>query len=118
MEALVKQLGFESEKEFHHLVASVDLSTPEKTAAFKKWQDEDGSKGGLLKLSAPKHHPSCPGGKDGQPCLCGLYDTRDRLIDFVRFVEKAHSGHSLEHGCTTGICKEIDKLKNDFVLRK
>src|ERR1044071_7653107 len=50
MEELVKSLGFESEEEFHHLVSSADLSSPEKIAAFKRWQTEDGSKEGLLKL--------------------------------------------------------------------
>lgn len=90
MEALVKQLGFESEKEFHHLVASVDISTPEKSAAFKKWQDEDGSKEGLLKL---------------------LPTDKEYLVAFARFVERSHTGHSAERGCTSGICKEIDKLR-------
>ena len=90
MEALAKQLGFESEKELHHLVASVDISTPAKAAAFKKWQDEDGSKEGLLKL---------------------LPTDKERLVAFARFVEKSHTGHSVEHGCTSGICKEIDKLR-------
>jgi hypothetical protein len=34
---LEKSQGFESEKEFHHLVASTDTTTPEKYAAFKRW---------------------------------------------------------------------------------
>ncbi len=51
MEELVKAMGFESLQEFNKLVASVDLSTPEKLKAFKEWQDNDGSKTGLLKLS-------------------------------------------------------------------
>lgn len=50
LEKLVRSQGFESEKEFHHLVASTDTSTPEKYAAFKRWQHDDGSKAGLLKL--------------------------------------------------------------------
>lgn len=114
MEAIVKQLGFESEKEFHSLVAAADLSTPEKETAFKKWQSEDGSKEGLLKLSAPKHHRSCP--VNGAVCLCGLYRDKDRLLNFVRFVQHAHSGHHIEHGCTSGICAEIDKLRKDGIL--
>lgn len=36
--ALLKELGFEDEAEFHRMVASVDLSTPEKLARFKGWQ--------------------------------------------------------------------------------
>lgn len=50
LDEIVKQSGFESEKEFHTMVASVDLSTSEKITAFKKWQNEDGTKEGLLKL--------------------------------------------------------------------
>ena len=42
--------GFADEAEFHHLVANADISSPEKLAAFKLWQYEDGSKEGLLKL--------------------------------------------------------------------
>jgi hypothetical protein len=52
MEETARELGFENEKEMHRLVASVDLSTPEKIAAFKKWQFEDGTKDGLIKLPA------------------------------------------------------------------
>jgi hypothetical protein len=50
MEEMVKQLGFTDLNEFNKLVASVDLSTEDKIKNFKKWQDEDGSKDGLLKL--------------------------------------------------------------------
>lgn len=50
MEEIIKEKGFESLVEFHKLVASVDLSTTEKRSAFKTWQDDDGSKDGLLKL--------------------------------------------------------------------
>ena len=50
MEEIVKECGFESIKEFNHLVANVDLSTPEKLKAFNFWQENDGSKEGLLKL--------------------------------------------------------------------
>jgi len=51
LENLVKEKGFENENEFHALVAGVHLSTQEKLDAFKKWQNEDGSKEGLLKLN-------------------------------------------------------------------
>ncbi len=47
---LARKSGFESEKDFHATVASVDISTFQKYSAFKKWQDEDGTKEGLLKL--------------------------------------------------------------------
>lgn len=50
LEDAIKEFGFESEKEFHRLVASVDLSTPAKRTTFKDWQFNDGSKEGLLRL--------------------------------------------------------------------
>lgn len=49
---LIRQMGFDSDDEFHKLVANVDISTPNKLLNFKKWQSEDGSKEGLLKLSS------------------------------------------------------------------
>lgn len=54
IETAVMEFGFESEKEFHRLIASVDLSTAEKRKAFKEWQFNDGSKVGLLKLLKKK----------------------------------------------------------------
>lgn len=54
LDELVRKAGFESEKEFHGLIASFDLSTPKKYSAFKKWQEEDGTKEGLLKLDRTK----------------------------------------------------------------
>jgi hypothetical protein len=53
MEDFVKQMGFASSQEFNSLIASADLSSIEKIVAFKKWQNEDGSKTGLLKLQVP-----------------------------------------------------------------
>lgn len=50
LESVAVSLGFESERELHRLVSSRDLSTPERLAAFKRWQTEDGSKAGLLRL--------------------------------------------------------------------
>ena len=50
MEDFVKKHGFNSLKEFHKLVSNVDISDANKLKAFKKWQYEDGSKKGLLKL--------------------------------------------------------------------
>jgi len=47
---LFKQAGFDSAAEFHRMVASVDLSTPDRFAAFKRWQEEDGTKQGLSLL--------------------------------------------------------------------
>jgi hypothetical protein len=51
VDEIFKQLGFESEAEFHRMVAGADLSSVERIAAFKHWQDEDGSKAGLEALS-------------------------------------------------------------------
>jgi len=48
---LLQCLGFASLAEMSKLVAGVDLSTPEKLAAFSAWQAKDGTKDGLLKLS-------------------------------------------------------------------
>lgn len=42
--------GFSSVRAFHAMMAAVDLSTPEKIAAFKQWQMNDGSKAGLVAL--------------------------------------------------------------------
>lgn len=50
MDELVKQLGFESAAEFHGMVAAVDISSAEKMAAFRRWQDSDGTKAGLVAL--------------------------------------------------------------------
>ena len=50
MEEIVKQLGFESEKEFHKMVSSVDLTISEKMKQFLAWRDNDGTKEGLLKI--------------------------------------------------------------------
>lgn len=50
LEEIVRQKGFSSEKEFHELVAAVDLSVSENMQAFVKWRLEDGTKEGLLKL--------------------------------------------------------------------
>lgn len=49
-EKLVKKLGFESKKEWHRLVANVDLSSRDKLYDFEDWKNEDGTKKGLLKL--------------------------------------------------------------------
>ena len=50
MEDLVKEMGFNSVQEFNHLVATVDISTPQKLKAFEDWKENDGTKEGLLKL--------------------------------------------------------------------
>ena len=50
LDEIAKEKGFENEKEFSELVANVDITTPEKLAAFKFWQLRDGSKRGLLEL--------------------------------------------------------------------
>lgn len=50
MEKILKENGFESLKEFHSMIANVDLDSPDKIVAFKNWQKIDGTKEGLLKL--------------------------------------------------------------------
>ena len=50
MEEFVKLLGFDSLNQYNKLVFTADVSTPEKLAAFEKWQEEDGTKEGLLRL--------------------------------------------------------------------
>jgi hypothetical protein len=49
-EQMIRQLGFDSVADFHSTVAGVDLSTNERFAAFRQWQERDGTKSGLLKL--------------------------------------------------------------------
>jgi hypothetical protein len=51
---VMKELGFENYEEFIRLVFEADISTSEKLVAFKKWQLEDGTKEGLLKLEVEK----------------------------------------------------------------
>ena len=55
LEEIVKELGFKDEQEFHSLVARVDITEPMKLTAFKKWQMEDGTKQGILKLDKLPH---------------------------------------------------------------
>lgn len=50
MEEIVKEMGFESEKEFHKMVASVELTNPIKMKLFLDWKENDGTKEGLLKI--------------------------------------------------------------------
>jgi hypothetical protein len=50
MEEFVKEMGFENEKEFHKMVASVDLTNPTKMKMFLDWKESDGTKEGLLLL--------------------------------------------------------------------
>ena len=49
MEEIVKQMGFKSEKEFHKLVSSVDLTDTINMQMFLQWKQNDGTKKGLLK---------------------------------------------------------------------
>ena len=46
----LSELGFSSNGEFFRMVAAVDLSSPEKIAALKRWQKEDGTRAGLATL--------------------------------------------------------------------
>jgi hypothetical protein len=48
----LKQLGFESASEFYRMVADVDLTSTERIAVFKRWQEHDGTKQGLMRLAA------------------------------------------------------------------
>jgi hypothetical protein len=50
IDQLVKKFGFDSEQDFNSLTSTIDLSTPQKIQAFKKWQNEDCTKSGLLKI--------------------------------------------------------------------
>ena len=50
MEEVVKQMGFNSEKEFNQMVASVDLTSLNKMQKFLEWRENDGTKTGLLKI--------------------------------------------------------------------
>lgn len=46
-EFVLKDLGFESEKEMSDLIARVDLNAPGAFEAFDDWRQNDGSKAGL-----------------------------------------------------------------------
>lgn len=50
LEAFLKDQGFSSFAEMDNLISLVDVSTPENIAELKRWQHDDGSKAGLLKL--------------------------------------------------------------------
>lgn len=50
MEELVKECGFDSLDNFNYLINLVDLSTEESIKNFKEWQNEDGTKSGLLTI--------------------------------------------------------------------
>lgn len=60
LEQFVLQMGFESLVEFNRLVASVDLQRREHVEAFKRWQDEDGTKAGLVALIEKQAHEDTP----------------------------------------------------------
>jgi hypothetical protein len=40
------------------------------------------------------------------------------LEEFVEFVRRHHVGHDVEKGCTTGICKEIERLEKEGLVSK
>lgn len=50
LDNVVKACGFNGIADFNACVSNVDLSSPVKVAAFKRWQEEDGTKLGLLGL--------------------------------------------------------------------
>ena len=43
--------GFDDAGDFFKMVSGADISTPDKLAAFKIWQESDGSKAGLILLT-------------------------------------------------------------------
>lgn len=50
MEELVKECGFDSLEDFNCLINLAYLSTEESRTAFKNWQNDDGTKQGLITL--------------------------------------------------------------------
>jgi hypothetical protein len=52
MEELAKECGFDSIEDFKELVNSLNLSTQDRIDEFKEWQNNDGSKDGLIKIYA------------------------------------------------------------------
>lgn len=50
MACFVREKGFDDLVQFNELVATADISTPERFAAFNRWKLTDGSKTGLLNL--------------------------------------------------------------------
>ena len=51
LEETVLENGFDSLQDFYKLVSNADISTPEKIKNFNNWQDNDGTKEGLLNLN-------------------------------------------------------------------
>ena len=66
LEEFVKLLGFDSLHQYNKLVFTTDVSTPEKLAALEKWQEEDGTKEGLLRLRGQLPDKATTG-QEGQP---------------------------------------------------
>ena len=56
------ELGFASSSEFHEMVAAADISSPEKMATFRCWQECDGTKAGLEELALSNEAPNKPCG--------------------------------------------------------
>lgn len=50
VDAAARAKGFKGARDFHRHISAVDLSTPDKLAAYRKWREEDGTKEGMLKL--------------------------------------------------------------------
>lgn len=51
LEKLIKAAGFVDIKEFHAMVAKVNISTLERLRRFRVWSSEDGSKRGLEEVT-------------------------------------------------------------------
>jgi hypothetical protein len=63
IDRVLRELGFEDEKEFNRLVSSVNLTSGNRRLLFKQWQQDDGTKKGLLHVMEV-----CNG--DNRSCPC------------------------------------------------
>lgn len=136
IEDAVLENGFEDVSEFSHLVSTVDLTKPGADEAFRKWQHEDGSKEGLLKLPSREprttkvtvwtltYHPFVMGGKTWQETKAeveayGPYDLGQGYFGYV-FSSKEGKWHVAES--TTGalvgagitIAAALKDVRNDI----
>lgn len=49
-EQIVKDNGFDSLEELNRLICNINLASPKLFHEFKKWQNQDGTKKGLLSV--------------------------------------------------------------------
>lgn len=64
-EAFALRMGFSSYAEMCQMVSSVDISTPERLARFKAWQEDDGTKAVLEFVIACNNEPGADGDSPG-----------------------------------------------------